>query len=204
MADVKAVGPADGLFGWAAVEEEGKHGRDPWDEVRLGSNEPLPGVARVSGSFSRKVDVALSPGTDGSTLTDLGYQPASIEITLTMWTNIQLVEWEGLLPKLRPKPGKGIGEALDISHPATRAAGIRSVYITSVTLPQPGEVTGTVSVTIQCIEYRKSTPAPATRPKQSRLDLTRQRTVVPVGPAQTPVASAPFSAPVSTNPWSGD
>jgi hypothetical protein len=82
---------------------------DLWDTVFLGA-EPLPGIARVTGSHGRKLDVKSPPGRNGATITDKGYQPAKVEITLKLWEKAQLEAWFRIAPTLtyrREPPVRG-------------------------------------------------------------------------------------------------
>lgn len=83
-----------------------------WDTVLLG-DEDLPGLARVTGSHGRKLDVKSPPGRNGATITDKGYQPAKVEITLKLWTKEQLETWFRIAPTLtyRREPPRRVAGA---------------------------------------------------------------------------------------------
>lgn len=169
-----------------------------WDVVTLGG-ETLPGRCVLRGQFARKIDVKQAPGRDGSTLTDLGYEPARIELTIWLWTEEHWEAFERLVPRIRPRPGKGMGEALDVSHPATSLYGIKSVYVERMGLPQDGAVKGVKEVSVGLIEVRRTTPVVPNTPRASKRSLTDLRTVAgtppaPPSPAQSPAASEPFSS----------
>lgn len=72
---------------------------DLWDTVFL-DGRALPGVARVSASHGRKLDVKSAPGANGARIVDKGYEPAKVEITLKLWSSEQFREWMLLAPTL--------------------------------------------------------------------------------------------------------
>lgn len=72
---------------------------DLWDTVFL-DGAALPGIARVSASHGRKLDVKSAPGMNGARIVDKGYEPAKVEITLKLWTDEQFQRWLVLAPTL--------------------------------------------------------------------------------------------------------
>lgn len=70
-----------------------------WDTVYL-AGSALPGIATVTGSHGRKLDVKSAPGSNGARIVDKGYQPAKVEIALRMWTKEQLLAWYRVAPTL--------------------------------------------------------------------------------------------------------
>lgn len=81
---------------------------DLWDTVFF-AGVALPGLARVTGSHGRKLDVKSPAGSDGATVTDKGYKPSSVEITLRIWTREQFETWKIIAPTLtyRQEPYNG-------------------------------------------------------------------------------------------------
>jgi hypothetical protein len=72
---------------------------DLWDTVYL-AGDAMPGVASVSASHGRKLDVKSAPGSNGARIVDKGYEPAKVEITLKLWTKEQLMAWYRIAPTL--------------------------------------------------------------------------------------------------------
>lgn len=169
----------------------------PWDEVGLGGYT-LYGRCTVRGSFSRKIDLKNAPGSDGGTLTDLGYEPARIDITLQLWTADHWQTWQQVASAIRPRPGKGVGSPLDITHPALSVYGIKSVYVVGMSLPIDSGTPGVKEVTISCIEWLPPRRTSANTPKSSKasprpLDLSNVPTVAS-SPASTPGADQPLQS----------
>lgn len=81
---------------------------DLWDTVYL-ANVALPGLARVTATHGRKLDSKSPAGSDGATITDKGFKPATVEITLRIWTKEQLDAWRVMAPTLtyRQEPYNG-------------------------------------------------------------------------------------------------
>lgn len=128
-----------------------------WDALVLGQTR-FPGLATVTGSVSRKVDAKKAPGSDGATLTDQGYEPAKIEITIRVWDREQ---WDRLISAIgavHPRRAGGVRQPLDIAHPAANALGVRSVYVTDIKFPEIAN--GILSLSMSATEWFPS-PKPA-------------------------------------------
>lgn len=147
---------------------------DAWDTAILGGNT-LPGLADVKVTKGRKLDVKQSPGTHGATLTDQGYKPAKVTITLTLHTAEQWAAFQAMAPSLEPPPGKAYSQPFDILHPSTSVRGVKSVQIEDIDGPDKGSIPGTKVVTIKCVQYfppkagATNTPKTSIAPQQNAL-----------------------------------
>lgn len=128
-----------------------------WDRCNLGG-ELLPGVATVKCPTSRSVDGKAVPGKDGATFKDKGRDLAKVTISLHITTSEEFLRWQAMRPKLEPQKLGGLKSPLAIEHPKTELAGVPSVYVTGIEESDPNARDG-MTVTIQCIEYRKAPKA---------------------------------------------
>lgn len=121
-----------------------------WDTVTLG-NQDLPGIATVDIKTKRKLDIKSAPGASGATITDQGYEPADVKISLRMWTREHLGMMEAMLKFISPKLSD-ITTAWDIMHPSTTLHGIVSVYIRGIDGPKRDR-DGTWTLDLDCVEW---------------------------------------------------
>lgn len=154
-----------------------------WDRVRLGGKD-LPGLARLRGKLSRKVDVKHAPERFGATLTDLGVAPAQFQIVLKLWTLQHLDDWEIFAPFLAPPPNKRNPKPIEIEYPSLILHGIRRVYVVGIGLLEETQASGVWQTTLDCLEWRPASPAEAVTPTSAGIDLTATPNVA----ARTPSA----------------
>jgi hypothetical protein len=136
-----------------------------WDRVLLG-DELLPGVAKVKVHLGHQIDIKKPRGSKWARLVDAGAPPARVEITLTLLPT-QIEAFQNAMEVLRPLEEKRPQEPVDIIHPSTQLAGVTQVMVGAIDIPPP-ESGGTLTVTIECFEYRepvktnkaKKTPTP--------------------------------------------
>lgn len=136
-----------------------------WDTLLI-SGMAMPGLATVTVSeISRRLQNKKENGSDGSSPTFRGLNPAKVEIELLLWTPDQLRTWEAMLPVIFPRAGKGTNglSGLDISHPNTALCGIRAIVIESVTGLMPGPSHGTKAVKLKCFEFMPPKKAKAVK-----------------------------------------
>jgi hypothetical protein len=154
--------------GQAAAVEFNPQRLTAWYRVTLGGVD-LPGVCAVrSAGRQRRVDVANAPADEQSTLIDTGSTAAEIVIAVTMWTPEHHARWERFAEVARdwfkvaesvnqanatPGAEQGKPPAMDVQHPGLALAGIASLYLRQVSVPEPGNVPGTMTVTIAAVEY---------------------------------------------------
>lgn len=150
-ADIISIGSEGPLFA-----------RNPWDRVSLGG-VTLPGIAEVSAKAKRKHDKKKENGTDGSTPTFHGYDPAQVTINIRVWTADQLQNLVEQLRTLWPAPakgGKGTPKGVkepppfDIYHPKLAMLNITQVVIVEVDALKPGKVPGEQVLSLMCLEFK--------------------------------------------------
>ena len=128
--------------------------QDAWDILVLGEDE-WPGVWEISGAgVSRKIDIKKQAGTDGSTMTDEGYQPAQLTITGTIWTKDQWSELQRLIPKIHPRKPGGSRTPMEIYHPQSSLLGITQIYINKIGIPKkPSSGNGLLELSMSAVEW---------------------------------------------------
>lgn len=115
-----------------------------WDTCQL-QGIHLPGIVEFNvDSQSRRLQSKKQDGSDGSTPTFRGQNPAKGNLRITIWTPDQLTLMDSLLPIVYPNPNKDVNKlsALDVSHPVASQRRIKSIIITDVSGPSPGSVRG--------------------------------------------------------------
>jgi len=130
----------------------------------------LPGIVRIAGTLSRKLDKKNAKGADGATITDDGANAAEIELALIMWTEYHWEQYQEILPIINPVTHKGKLSPVDVVHPVLALHGINSVYVEEVSLPQDGSIPQTREVKIKITEWR---PAPKVPKKSTSTTPTR-------------------------------
>ncbi len=135
--------PANQPF-WGEVEN---NGATYWDLIIIADLE-FVGFATVTGGVSRKIQVNKPKGADGATITDNGYNPAKISITLKL---VQQVDWDSfqndLLPAIHPRRKGGPRTPVVLTHPALNVLGVSRIYFTSINAPVIGsDKIGTVKL----------------------------------------------------------
>ena len=145
------------------------NGQDDWERVYV-AGVALPGRATVRGRGGLKVDVKHAPERNGATLTHLGREPATFEITLELWTEVHLVDFEALIPTVLPDGRRRVPKPVDVAHPGINLLGAKSLYFTSVGQPQPARP-GVWEVNLSAVEWRPPTPSEAKTLQGSQRDL---------------------------------
>jgi hypothetical protein len=160
-------------------------GRTAWDVLILGGGK-VPGIARVEARLGRRLDMKKAKGAHGASLTDEGYDPAQITITITIWEREHLDALRNFVAKLRPK-STADPAAVDVVHPQLQFLGITSIFIKEISAPRPvGQ--GLYDVVFQAIEYmplpkRGKSASKGVKPDITGLDVpmnTDPTTGVPV------------------------
>lgn len=138
----------------------------PWESVRLAGVD-LPGVCFVRSAKGRKSSRTAGPGDEQEAIVDTGAEASDVGITCVMWTPEHLAGWEDLIEAVELKGGtRGDPKAVDVVHPGLNAAGITSLYVLMVTIPERGRVSGTMEFALQATEFRpKAKKAPGGAPK---------------------------------------
>lgn len=136
-----ADGPLTAPMEWDTCELQGIH---------------CPGIVEVIiESRARRVQNKKNNGNDGATPTFRGLDPAKLTIRVTIWTPDQNDQWDAMLPIIYPLPNKGTNKlnAIDISHPATTQARIKSIIVEDVRGPMPGSVRGSKTYELKCVQF---------------------------------------------------
>jgi hypothetical protein len=126
---------------------------DAWNTLYLGGRA-VPGLCTVTGRAGRKIEPRSAPGADGASIRDQGYEPAPIEVEIRVWTSAQLEELEELLERVHPRQRGRERTPFDVVHPVLSMLGIRSAYVTAVTLPELRG--GVTSVRVSLLEWTQA------------------------------------------------
>jgi hypothetical protein len=118
--------------------------------------------------------VRSAAGNSFASLTNLGYDPTEIDITITLWTPGQLADYEALLAKVQPKPlppkstifatNPATGAAttvvvtnkptpVSVYHPNLAIMGVTAFYVHDIGLLVPGPQVGTRVSTWRAAEF---------------------------------------------------
>jgi hypothetical protein len=129
-------------------------GTDPilYDQILIGPSRFLYTPVEVNGEVGFKLDVKPAPGTDGAYETNQGYEPAKLEVSLSLYLEEHLRAWEELLKVIRPLPGKQKSEPVNIVHPLLDLYGLRRFRVPKIPLlkrdgPQ------SYGARLQCVEH---------------------------------------------------
>jgi hypothetical protein len=143
-----------------------------WDTLILGG-DVWPGIPTVESETSRAVDAQKKAGDDGANLVDQGYEPAKVKITIRIWLREQWEQLQTLLAKVHPRNKGGVRTPVDIAHPETQLKGVRQVYVQHIgaAVPGRGAETGTLTLSIDCIEW-----FPAPKPAKSNTKKSKSST----------------------------
>lgn len=134
---------------------------DLWDSLTLAGVGFL-GIVEVSGDpIGVELDIAKPSGRDGGTIRDKGTKLAKVKLTLSMWDAETWASWDAMLPVIDPRRQVGRRTPVDVDHPALAQRGIGRVYVEAIGLPKIKD--GTVTVEVNCIEFRPPSPRTTSR-----------------------------------------
>lgn len=151
----------------------------------------LPGRPKIEGlKVRRKIDKRSAAGSDGGTLRDRGYELASFQIKLTLWTETHLQVWEELLPRINPRRRLADRTPLAIYTPECAQLGIDRVYVESVSGLLESSIPGAREATIELIEFRPASPTQQSVTRRVQPDPT-----APVLTQQPNALDPPSTAP---------
>ncbi len=172
------------------------HSSNPWDTVFIGGAQ-LPGVCKVSGLPTLKIDQKKKGGSDAITFTATGYLPGPIEVECMIWTTSQWSIMQDIASKIWRKPNKKAKAAelaQQISHPGLALWGVNQVIVQGVSTPTPGPLPQSMVIKIKCLEYvppnakdqtktAKSGPSfPENSPKFPASNFAEKPSAKPPGP----------------------
>lgn len=84
----------------------------------------------------RKIDVKSAPGVDGASLTDQGYEPTPLKLTLVLFRTGHLEQFAELVERFKPRPGKDGPPPLIISHAALVLFGLSKFAVKRIGAPK--------------------------------------------------------------------
>lgn len=146
---------------------KGLYSRNPWDTVTMGDVQ-FPGICTVNVTRSKRLDSKKAAGRDGATPTYLGDEPATIDITCTVWTRAQWDALQDVMALIWPssqgaKNGENYNQALPLSHPALDCAPrVQFVTLTGHGKARPSG-RGQIQITLRGLEYLPATTKNATK-----------------------------------------
>jgi hypothetical protein len=136
------------------VDPDGAAVASLWDFLWLGG-VLIPGLWNVEITKSRSIDVAKVKGQDAATLTDNGYDLATVKMSGRMWLPDHLNDFKTVLLQFDPVRHGSVKYPLDIYHPVAELQGVKSIYIKSITLGNPSG--GIWTPGIEAVEWAQET-----------------------------------------------
>jgi hypothetical protein len=113
-----------------------------------------PGLASLEGvSSPRKWDVRKPHGGHGATIVFTGTDVARFKLLIRLYTVRDWADWDAFRPVVQKAPDPANPRALDIVHPWTDQAGIRSVVVEDVLQPRETSDNGEWTVEVHLLEY---------------------------------------------------
>jgi hypothetical protein len=168
-----------------------------WDTAML-AGEKLPGICDVKCERTLQIDQQKGPKSDGAALVMNGVLPATVDITVTIWTEEQWTKFIAIVPLFWRKPNKDSPDvqaradnqqlsltdaqnsmaASAIFWPGLIYLDISQVIVTSISAPEPGPVEQSKNIRIKCLEYqpptRKTAPSKVKKATGRRSGAARQ------------------------------
>lgn len=140
--------PATSVVFWDANPEAYVQLRDPgpWLRGKL-AGQVIPGLFKVKVTpAKRKVDAQTPPAKGGAKIVVKGWTPASVTITITLWTPTQFEQWQQIKPLLRVDTDKK--DPIAILHPVAEESSIFNILVESISGIEDGSIQGTKEITI--------------------------------------------------------
>lgn|GEM_PF-6259249 len=170
--------------------------KNPWDTLFLGGVQ-MPGVCLVKAMPTIRFDEKKPPGVDGLTITAQGYIPGPVDIEITIWTSEQWAKYQEVRGKIWTTPRRGGKiKALDIRHPGSDDAKIRSIVIKGWSIPEPGPIVGTKVIKIKAVEFLP----PNTKNRAKTIDKTDAEDDPRTAPAKSKNAGSKSPGETDTGP----
>jgi hypothetical protein len=148
-----------------------------WDVVRM-AGETLPGICAVTGKTGKRFDLKKSKGSQFSTITHQGKDPAEIRVVESIWTRQQLLALWRVLPVLQSATSSlkdGTIQACEVRHPALDLMGINAVVVRGVTIPHLTK-DGKLELEFDLLEYNPRDKRDSTGTANGALYTTPTRT----------------------------
>lgn len=189
---------------------------EEWDRIEI-AGVASPGICDVGKCKRHNVwDVKRGKGVQGATTTYQGIEPATFEVTFTLWRDPQVTspndpddfqEWEDFVPLLKYDPSKKTIQPVDIYHPSLIPIGIIRVLtedVGNIVAVKP-KGSGEYEVEVRFLEYLppppvdvSSTPAgsrttikkpgsdPAAEPEDPAVAIAQKQIATLLATAQDP------------------
>jgi hypothetical protein len=132
-----------------------------WNHVAIGGIV-YPGIAKIKGASSRKMDVKAVRGRDGARMKDGGYENAKIDVELRINTKDEYDRLQPQIDAIHPRQKGTARNPVDIAYPSLSMLGISSAYVVKIHAPELAN--DILTVKIEMIEW---TPQPRSRPRQN-------------------------------------
>jgi hypothetical protein len=136
-----------------------------WTTLEIGTHK-FPGVARLTGTLKRDLDVQKSKGNDGATIKDNGYDPTPMAVELEYLPK-QHADMMRIFADLNPR-GQKERTAYSIQFAPANDVGIHTVYVESLDIPTVDRGIGKTRVQLlEWVAEPKKTKAGKGTPKQA-------------------------------------
>lgn len=156
---------------------------EAWDYALI-AGLATPGLCEITGaSLKRKWDVQKAVGSSGPATIYHGDDSQDFKMKISFFSGVlgqtdveQRAYWEdSIMPLLLAAPSGATAAALDFSHPATNALGIKSVSVKEIgQYVQEGD--GLWTITVDFIKFSKPRPAQG-KPKGAKDSNKKAATV---------------------------
>jgi hypothetical protein len=125
---------------------------ESWDIIFFGG-QSLPGICRIENmkAGKRKTDIKTAPGTDGASIVDQGYEPASFTIIIEATEEKDAKALEVFIQGIQAKRNKAL-QAYTISYPMLAACSVSSVYVLDLSLDF-NKRAQTLTCKLSCVEF---------------------------------------------------
>lgn len=139
--------------------------QNPWDCIYF-ADQLFPGIARVSGKRTKRVDKKPKKGNVSPTLTYVGDRVSEFDVTISIWTKPQWDLLQSLMAIILPKPGltttEQSNQSVSIYYPSLALAQISACVVESINMLEVGTPKGVWNLKIHCLEWRPPSKADVT------------------------------------------
>ncbi len=130
-----------------------------WNHIMIGG-VVFPGLAKVTATTGRKIDVKPVRGRDGARIKDSGYENAQISVEIRVNTKADFDALQPRIDAIHPRQTGTARNPVDVSHPSLSMVGISSAYVVKIHAPEIAN--DTLTIKIEMLEW---TPQPRSRPR---------------------------------------
>lgn len=147
----------DGLASLVHWGEGPAYLENEWETIFFNDIQ-MPGLVEVDGAVQLKIDKKKSGGSDGIDLTATGLLPGPVDISITLWTLQQWIEFQKKKPLLWVSPDRGFPvQAVEVHHPAFNLWDINLIVIENVSVPKRGPIPQSIVIKMRCQHWRPPT-----------------------------------------------